>query len=348
MPLEQTVPLITKTERIDVQLTVTEELNEENKLQISGETNLPDGMELMLTVKNDNGYSAQDKVAIQSGEFTSGWFSQNGSSLSGDYAVKVTSPTANVQPIEVQQVIGENGIHLYGDQVKKDNVWGNMIEFKKQINIPSITSDVEKQNSAVRNQINPPSIDIELWNKIDTAFDNGEFNIVKEIVEEVLNPDEELLAVYHYSLYHYYGQGGEDDKSQEFLNMIPLDYSGKHAESIAYTRYQNEHYQDENYESISLEEFVEEHYNPSVKIEELPTKEIPRSTYTKEELQNDPLAPSTDPRDDNSNSEYVPHDGPSSNPTDYDFNGNYRPTDEMTQTEIQAELESMLDRSIGK
>lgn len=36
----------------------------------------------------------------------------------------------------------------------------------------------------------------------------------------------------------------------------------------------------------------------------------------------------------------------SSNPADYDENGNYKPVDEMTQSEIQAELEGMLEDAL--
>jgi hypothetical protein len=41
-----------------------------------------------------------------------------------------------------------------------------------------------------------------------------------------------------------------------------------------------------------------------------------QSPYTKEQLENDPNAPSTDPRDYNADGQYVPHGGPSDNPAD--------------------------------
>ncbi|GLH62400.1 hypothetical protein [Parageobacillus sp. G301] len=71
------------------------------------------------------------------------------------------------------------------------------------------------------------------------------------------------------------------------------------------------------------------------------------SPYTKEELENDPLAPSTDPRDYNENGEFVPHDGPSDDPADYNSNGEYKPVEEMTPEEIQEELEQMLEDSLN-
>ncbi|WP_047152194.1 hypothetical protein [Aneurinibacillus tyrosinisolvens] len=70
------------------------------------------------------------------------------------------------------------------------------------------------------------------------------------------------------------------------------------------------------------------------------------SPYTKEELEANPTAPSTDPRDYNANGEYVPHDGPSNNPADYDMNtGKYRPIEDMTKEEIQAEVVEMMKKN---
>ena len=65
------------------------------------------------------------------------------------------------------------------------------------------------------------------------------------------------------------------------------------------------------------------------------------SPYTKEELEDDPSAPSTNPSDYNEDGEYVPADGPTDNPADYNSNGEYKPVEDMTQEEIQAELEAM-------
>ena len=64
--------------------------------------------------------------------------------------------------------------------------------------------------------------------------------------------------------------------------------------------------------------------------------------YTKEELESDPTAPSTDTSDYNSDGEYVPADGPTDNPADYNSNGDYKPAEDMTQEEIEQEIEEML------
>ena len=78
------------------------------------------------------------------------------------------------------------------------------------------------------------------------------------------------------------------------------------------------------------------------------TDENSKSPYTKEELESDPRAPSTDPNDYNENGEYVPQDGPSDNPADYNSDGEYKPVEEMTQDEIEQELEEILGDSLGQ
>lgn len=63
--------------------------------------------------------------------------------------------------------------------------------------------------------------------------------------------------------------------------------------------------------------------------------------YTEEDLESDSNAPSVNPNDYNENGEFVPEDGPTSNPEDYNSNGEYKPAEDMSQEEIEAELESM-------
>lgn len=69
-----------------------------------------------------------------------------------------------------------------------------------------------------------------------------------------------------------------------------------------------------------------------------------QSPYTKEELENDPTAPSTNPNDYNANGEYVPKNGSSDNPADYSIDGEYIPVEEMTDEEIVEELNRLINR----
>lgn len=44
----------------------------------------------------------------------------------------------------------------------------------------------------------------------------------------------------------------------------------------------------------------------------------------------------------------MPYDGPSSNPADYNADGESKPIEDMTQEEIQQELEEMTGDSLGQ
>ncbi|WP_157793898.1 hypothetical protein [Paenibacillus donghaensis] len=201
-----------KNSSIDVELSISEDVGADNTVTFNGATNLPDGMELMLSLKSDSSfYSAQDNVSVKDGSFISGSFSNNGNGLeSGEYTLEATSPTANVQPPNVKELIGDNGSNLKGATVKSDAVWGNTVSVTKNITVGSTSS-----------------------------------------------------------------------------------------------------------------------------------------VYTKEELQSDSKAPSTNPEDYDSDGQFVPENGISDEPEDYNFDGEYKPVDEMTQEEIQAELEEMLGGSLG-
>ncbi|WP_342477803.1 hypothetical protein NYE24_00670 [Paenibacillus sp. FSL H7-0350] len=217
----------TKASTIDVKLDISTDISPENTVTVSGKTNLPSGMELMLALKNtSNNYSAQEKTIVLNGSFTSSSFSDNGNGLKkGAYSLEVTSPTANVQPYHVKELIGENGVNLEGNIVISDPTWGSTILTTKEV---AINSDVKVTSN-------------------------------------------------------------ESSETSSTYNKI-----------------------------------------------------------TEQELVTDPRAPSTNPNDYNSDGQYVPENGISDNPEDYNFDGDYKPIDEMTQEEIQAELEEMLGRSLGE
>jgi hypothetical protein len=86
--------------------------------------------------------------------------------------------------------------------------------------------------------------------------------------------------------------------------------------------------------------------SPSVPKQSSSSTQSEMHVYTKEQLENDPRAPSKDPADYNSNGEYVPKNGVSKNPGDYNANGDYKPVDQMTQEEKRKELEDMLGKSL--
>ncbi len=106
-------------ETIDVALDATNETTSEGTI-FTIETNLPDGMTLMLTLSGDN-YTAQTKVTVTDGTAVSEAFSNKGASLSGNYELKITSGLATTQSGEVQSIIGADGENLSGEYVEEDS-----------------------------------------------------------------------------------------------------------------------------------------------------------------------------------------------------------------------------------
>src|SRR5690348_15544312 len=80
-------------------VTMTATVEGEEKPVIVGKTNLPDGIDLMITVRRkESQYSAQVKTKVKGGTFRAGPFSQGGVSLNpGNYTVEVMTPVAAVQ-----------------------------------------------------------------------------------------------------------------------------------------------------------------------------------------------------------------------------------------------------------
>lgn len=89
-------------------------------------SNLPDGTELLLTLENSSGFTAQDKITLQNGQGKSSTFSAQGNSLSGTYTLRVTMGMPSLQDQSVQDVIGNKGEYMTGDVVKESSMAGNI------------------------------------------------------------------------------------------------------------------------------------------------------------------------------------------------------------------------------
>lgn len=95
----------------------------DGKIQVVGETNLPDGMQLMISLRNPNtDYFAQDKVTVNDSRFQSAAFSNRGAALpSGAYEVSISSPLPRLQSSSVRAAIGEDGEGLKGPAVVEED-----------------------------------------------------------------------------------------------------------------------------------------------------------------------------------------------------------------------------------
>jgi hypothetical protein len=107
---------------------------------IEGETNLPDGAELLVSVqKVTSRFMAQGKAPVTSGKFRAGPFSSGGGPLSpGDYEVSISMSVARFQPEAVQLIIGDRGQNLTGENVKESAIGdlGNSVSYEFSLTVP--------------------------------------------------------------------------------------------------------------------------------------------------------------------------------------------------------------------
>ena len=102
-------------------VTLTAQADGGDKPDIHGKTNLPDGIEIMITLRRkESNYMAQDKTKVKDGAFRVGPFSQKGVALNpGTYMLEVTMPLASLQPPSTWPIIGNDGANLQGPLAKK-------------------------------------------------------------------------------------------------------------------------------------------------------------------------------------------------------------------------------------
>ncbi|MGQ7792966.1 hypothetical protein ACUN0C_11200 [Faunimonas sp. B44] len=91
-----------------------------NRPTIRGDTNLPDGTELLIMVsREDIEYRAEEKVNVAGGHFEAGPFLWTGDDLpGGNYSVEVLMPAPAVQSDSVRKVTGEQGERLTGPLIQ--------------------------------------------------------------------------------------------------------------------------------------------------------------------------------------------------------------------------------------
>jgi len=101
------------------------DVREDKTAHVSGETNLPDSTELMISIesKSSRRYKAQDKAKVSGYRFSAGPFSMgNGPLPDGVYKIEVLMPVSDAQPESVKTIIGQNGKKLKGKLVKKSHL----------------------------------------------------------------------------------------------------------------------------------------------------------------------------------------------------------------------------------
>ena len=151
--------------------------------KLTGETNLPDGMGLMMSISNKElGYSAQAKVTVSGGRYESEIFSDGGQALSdGQYIASLVMPIPSVQPDSVKGIIGQNGEHLTGSLIES-GMLGKSLEIEHSFIVGesaesaiSAQSDVAQQNQETAQKVETEiKLLLEVSNNLIALEKNGQ------------------------------------------------------------------------------------------------------------------------------------------------------------------------------
>lgn len=122
--VESSVQQESNADTFDVTLDVAPNVNaDDGSVLFSVSTNLPENTELMVTVKNEEGYTAQDKaVVLSNGVANTAEFSNQGEALSGKYIVTISMSLPELQDESVRKVIGEKGEKISGEYVEHSDL----------------------------------------------------------------------------------------------------------------------------------------------------------------------------------------------------------------------------------
>ena len=134
----------------DVSLELFIEDADKSRPIVRGDTNLPDGTSLLVTVENAaSGFRAQDDAVVGRGSFTAGPFGPSGGVAPGVYSAQVTMPLPRLQPDDVRLVIGESGENLSGALVHKTS-GGIVVRAEQQFSVgsPAQVAKTERESNS--------------------------------------------------------------------------------------------------------------------------------------------------------------------------------------------------------
>lgn len=109
------------------------EVRPDRRLSVSGETNLPEGTQVLIVVVRDaSGVSWRYRTQVgEAGRFEVGPFGSGSGLAAGDYTLRLEMSPGNLQPASVQAIIGTQGEHLKGDWVREGgHGLGQVIEYR--------------------------------------------------------------------------------------------------------------------------------------------------------------------------------------------------------------------------
>lgn len=127
----------------DVRLNADVVKTEENRLLVTGGTNLPNEANLVVTLSNNaSGGLMQGDATVRNRQFSAGPLGPMSGVVAGEYTLEITMPTVD-QPERVQSVLGDEGQYLSGPLVRDSGWAGKIVKHSSQFTVGS-REDVKK------------------------------------------------------------------------------------------------------------------------------------------------------------------------------------------------------------
>lgn len=117
---QQPEEVVEAVEPLEVAISTKASLRTDRRLMVEGETNLPDGAQVQVTIEREiSRVRWQSRTSVMDGQFGAGPFGSGSGLPDGGYIIRVQLSEASVQPREVQARIGAQGEHLTGELVSQ-------------------------------------------------------------------------------------------------------------------------------------------------------------------------------------------------------------------------------------
>ncbi|MBR2513585.1 MAG: hypothetical protein IKE45_06110 [Halomonas sp.] len=117
---QQPEEVVEAVEPLEVAISTQASLRTDRRLMVEGETNLPDGAQIQVTIEREiSRVRWQSRTSVMNGQFGAGPFGSGSGLPDGGYIVRVQLSEASVQPRDVQARIGTQGEHLTGELVSQ-------------------------------------------------------------------------------------------------------------------------------------------------------------------------------------------------------------------------------------
>lgn len=154
---EPKVEIIAETERQDekdlfeIDIKVTSIIEEDEKVYVEGETNLPDYAEIMIIVTAEE-YTGQTKTIVKNGAFKTEGFTNKGSKLpQGEYDLSISLGIPSTQDDKFIKVVGNDYEYLTGDLIKESES-GKSVSYSTTFEIQG-SEDDEVEGEVVEEEI---------------------------------------------------------------------------------------------------------------------------------------------------------------------------------------------------